>query len=90
MTLTGPGGAGKTRLALQAAADLLEEFPDGVFFVELAPLTDPALVPSTIAGARGAGGGRAPVLEALTAFLRDRQLLLLLDNFEHLLPAAPW
>jgi class 3 adenylate cyclase len=89
VTLTGPGGVGKTRLALQAAADLLELFPDGAFFVELAPLSDPALVPSTVASAVGVReeGGR-PVVEVLTAFLRDRQLLLALDNFEHLLPAA--
>jgi predicted ATPase/class 3 adenylate cyclase len=90
VTLTGPGGVGKTRLALQAAADLLELFPDGAFFVELAPLTDPALVTSTVTSALGVReeGGR-PVFEVLTAFLRDRQLLLALDNFEHLLPAAP-
>ena len=90
VTLTGPGGVGKTRLALQAAADALEAFPDGAFVVELAPLTDPALVPSTLASALGVReeGGR-PVIEMLTAFLRDRQLVLHLDNFEHLLPAAP-
>jgi predicted ATPase len=90
VTLTGPGGVGKTRLALQAAADLLGVFPDGAFFVELAPLADPALVPSTVTSALGVReeGGR-PVVEVLTAFLRDRQLLLALDNFEHLLPAAP-
>jgi predicted ATPase/class 3 adenylate cyclase len=90
VTLTGPGGVGKTRLALQAAADLLELFPDGVFLVELAPLTSPALVTSTVTSALGVReeGGR-PVVEVLTAFLRDRQLLLALDNFEHLLPAAP-
>jgi class 3 adenylate cyclase len=90
VTLTGPGGVGKTRLALQTAADLLEVFTDGVFFVELAPLADPALVPSTVASTLGVRqeSGR-PVVEVLVAFLRHRQLLLLLDNFEHLLSAAP-
>ncbi|HLL49890.1 MAG TPA: adenylate/guanylate cyclase domain-containing protein, partial [Thermomicrobiales bacterium] len=90
VTLTGPGGVGKTRLALQVAADVLEVFPDGAFFVELGPLTDPALVPSTVASTLGVreDGGR-PVIEVLTGYLRDRQLLLLLDNVEHLLPAAP-
>jgi predicted ATPase/class 3 adenylate cyclase len=89
VTLTGPGGVGKTRLALQAAADLLEVFPDGAFFVELGSLADPALVPSTVAsvlGVREEGG--QPVVEALIAFLRDRQLLLSLDNFEHLTAAS--
>src|SRR5215218_9558561 len=90
VTLTGPGGVGKTRLALQAAADLLEVFADGAFFVELAPLADPLLVPSTVAGALGVREEVGqPLITTLTAFLRDRQLLLALDNFEHLLPAAP-
>ena len=90
VTLTGPGGVGKTRLALQAAADLLEVFADGAFFVELAPLADPLLVPSTVAGALGVREEVGqPLIATLTAFLRDRQLLLALDNFEHLLPAAP-
>jgi len=89
VTLAGPGGVGKTRLALQAAADWLEVFPDGAFFVDLAPLADPALVPSTVASALGVReeGGQS-VVEVLVAFLHDRQLLLLLDNFEHLLAAA--
>jgi predicted ATPase/class 3 adenylate cyclase len=89
VTLTGPGGVGKTRLGLQAVADLLDAFPDGAFFVELAPLTDPALVPSTVArvlGVRVEVG--EPVVGLLEDFLRDRRLLLLLDNVEHLLPAA--
>ncbi|HEX5963513.1 MAG TPA: tetratricopeptide repeat protein [Gemmatimonadales bacterium] len=90
VTLTGPAGVGKTRLALQAAADLLEVFPDGAFFVELAPLADPALVPSTVASALGVREEVGqPLIKTLTAFLRDRQVLLALDNFEHLLPAAP-
>jgi hypothetical protein len=69
LTLTGTGGVGKTRLALQVAADLLADFPDGVFFVSLAPIKE---------------SGARPLLDLLTAFLRDRRLLLLLDNFEQL------
>src|SRR5207248_2519972 len=90
VTLTGPGGCGKTRLSLHVAADLIDEFPGGVFFVDLAPITDPALVGSAVAhilGVRRSGG--APVLESLKEALRDKQILLLLDNFEHLLEAAP-
>ena len=81
VTVTGPGGTGKTRLALQVAADLVGAFPDGVFWVALAPLTDPALVATEIAQAIGAP-------DDLAGFLRGRELLLLLDNFEHLLDAA--
>jgi predicted ATPase/class 3 adenylate cyclase len=90
LTLTGPGGTGKTRLALQAAAELLDDFADGAFFVPLATLTDPALVPSAVAAALGIReeGGR-PVAEAVRDGLKDKQLLLLLDNCEHLLDAAP-
>jgi non-specific serine/threonine protein kinase len=90
VTLTGPGGTGKTRLALQVAADLLEAFPDGVWFVELAALTDPALVPAMLAqvlGIKEESG--ASILETLKRWLADRHLLLVLDNFEHLLAAAP-
>jgi predicted ATPase/class 3 adenylate cyclase len=85
-TLTGPGGTGKTRLALQSAADLVDEFPGGVFFVELAPIADPGLVVPAIAQAVGineAGG------QSLPGYLADRTLLLLLDNFEQVLGAAP-
>ena len=90
VTLTGPGGTGKTRLALQVAAELLDDFADGVWFVELAPLTDPALVPPTIAqtlGVQGAPGQPAPG-DACRATLREKQLLLVLDNFEQVLAAA--
>jgi len=89
LTLTGPGGTGKTRLSLQVAADSIERFADGVFFVSLAPIADPALVPSTIAqvlGVREMGG--QSVLEGLKEYLREKQLLLVLDNFEQILEAA--
>jgi len=83
LTLTGPGGTGKTRLGLQVAAELSESFRDGVFFVNLAPITDPALVVPTIAQTvevkESAG---QPLLDMLTTFLREKQVLLLLDNFE--------
>jgi len=90
LTLTGPGGTGKTRLALQVAADLLDAFPDGVFFVALASVTDPALVPSAIAQALDVreAAGRS-ILESLREFLRPRRLLLVLDNFEQVVEAAP-
>src|SRR5215208_6629170 len=90
LTLTGPGGTGKTRLALQAAADLLDEFEDGVFFVALAALTDPTLVVSSIARALGVReSGDRPLIEGVKDYLRDKRVLLLLDNFEQLLGAAP-
>jgi class 3 adenylate cyclase len=89
VTLTGPGGTGKTRLGLQVAADLSELFSSGVFFVNLAPISDPALVVPTIAEtlAIREGSGRA-LLSRLTEFLRQRQILLLLDNFEQVVSAA--
>ena len=89
VTLTGPGGTGKTRLGLQVAADLLDDFEHGVFLVELAPISDPALVPSTIAQALGVRDvGSRPIVDALKEYLRARSVLLLLDNFEQVLPAA--
>jgi hypothetical protein len=90
LTLVGPGGTGKTRLSLQLAADVSDRFVDGVFFVALAPISDPHLVPSTVAQALGVrdGGGR-PVLDSLKEYLREKQVLLLLDNFEQILAAAP-
>ncbi len=90
LTLTGPGGVGKTRLGLQAASNLLPDFPDGVYFVSLAPITDPVVVVSTIIRALGlkeTGGG--PALEQLKGYLRDRWMLLVLDNFEQVVEAAP-
>jgi predicted ATPase/class 3 adenylate cyclase len=90
LTLTGPGGAGKTRLALQAAANLLDEFPDGAFLVELAPIADAGSVLPAVAHALGMKerAGR-PLPEAVREFLQQRELLLVLDNFEHLGEAAP-
>jgi predicted ATPase/DNA-binding NarL/FixJ family response regulator len=90
ITLTGSGGIGKTRLALQVAANLLDHFVDGVYFVSLAPIRDPDLVCAAIAQTLGVreGAGRA-VQESLQEYLRDKQLLLVLDNFEQVLAAAP-
>ena len=90
VTLTGPGGAGKTRLGLQIAAALLDQFEDGVYLVLLAPISDPGLVPATIARALGLReAADRPIADVLTDHLRERQVLLLLDNFEQILPAAP-
>src|SRR5918994_610705 len=90
LTLTGPGGIGKTRLGLQVAAELLDEFEDGVFFVALAPITDPSLVASAIAEPLGVvEAGDEPLEEGLKGYLRGKELLLLLDNFEQVLGAAP-
>ncbi len=82
VTITGPGGTGKTRFALQVAAELVGRFADGVFWVPLAGLADPDVVPAEIARTIGAR-------EDLAGSLRGKELLLLVDNFEHLLDAAP-
>jgi len=89
LTLTGPGGVGKTRLALEVARQILDQFEDRVFFVALAPTGDPTLVPSAIAQAlRVKQGAGQSVAEALEQYLRERQLLLVLDNFERLIEAG--
>ncbi|MFE5818010.1 ATP-binding protein [Streptomyces sp. NPDC056479] len=89
VTLTGPGGVGKTRLAARLAAGVRRTFPDGVRFVHLSGLEDPALVPLAAADALDLHDHTAqPPLQALVERLRDRRLLLLLDNCEHLLPAC--
>ena len=90
LTLTGTGGVGKTRLAIQAAWDAADLFPDGVVFVALAPLMNPGLVVPTVARSLGVreAEGQTP-REALRTHLRDKRLLLMLDNFEHLLEAGP-
>jgi len=89
LTLVGPGGCGKTRLALQVAADLLEEFPDGVWLVELALLSDPALIPQAVASALDVREepGR-PLMQTLVDHIKTKHLLLILDNCEHVLTAC--
>ncbi len=90
VTLTGTGGVGKTRLSLQVAVDLLTDFADGVCFVSLAPISNPELVIPTISQTLGLKeNGDQLLLDPLKASLRDKQLLLLLDNFEQVLKAAP-
>jgi predicted ATPase/transcriptional regulator with XRE-family HTH domain len=90
VTLTGPAGTGKTRLGLSLAAEVMEYFPDGMHFVALDAITSPDLVPAAIAQVleiRDIGG--RPALDSLNAYLRSRRLLLVLDNFEQILSAAP-
>ena len=89
LTLTGPGGTGKTRLSLQLAAEAAASFPDGAFWVALAPISDPEIVPSTIAHSLGVqvSGNELPI-DRVTEHVRDKTLLLVLDNFEQILPAA--
>lgn len=90
LTLTGPGGTGKTRLSLEVATEAAKTFDDGAHFVPLAPLSDPDLVLPTVAGTLGVreASGR-PIRDGLVEHLRNRSLLLVLDNFEQVMPAAP-
>jgi len=89
MTLTGPGGIGKTRLSLQVAAETFDQFPDGVYFVPLSAVRDPDVIPSVIAQSLSLGltGNKMP-LDAVKEHLLDRKVLLVMDNFEQLLPDA--
>ncbi len=90
VTLTGPGGVGKTRLGLQVAADLLDDFADGVCFVPLAPVSNVELVVPSIAQTLGIKeSGERPLQDLLQIYLQDKQILLVLDNFEQVLTAAP-
>jgi predicted ATPase len=90
LTLTGPGGTGKTRLALQASAELIDRFTDGVFFVDLASARDPDAVVAAIARTVGLRETNdQPLLDTLKDHLRERSMLLLLDNFEQVTVAAP-
>lgn len=89
VTLTGPGGVGKTRLALQVAVDFAPRCADGVVFVSLAAIADPALVAPALAAALAILEGDESLVVRLQAALRDRELLAILDNFEHVLAAAP-
>jgi len=91
LTLTGSPGIGKTRLALQVATELIPDFADGVYFVPLAPIREPDLVASTIAQVLGLReSGHQSFLNLLKVFLQDKHLLLLLDNFEQIVTAAPF
>jgi predicted ATPase/DNA-binding XRE family transcriptional regulator len=90
LTLTGPGGVGKSRLALRIAEEVAPHFSDGAVFVSLASLADPGLVPATIAGALGVmERGEQSILDAVLECLRPKRVLMVLDNFEHLLDGAP-
>jgi predicted ATPase/class 3 adenylate cyclase len=90
LTLTGPGGTGKTRLSIQVAGEVLEDFEDGAFFAALAPLTDPGLVVPTIAKALGLREeAHRPTIDTVGEYLEEKNLLLVMDNFEQVLEAAP-
>ena len=90
LTLTGPGGTGKTRLSIEVAGELSEAFPDGIYWVPLAAITDTTLVAPAIALSLGLQDvGSRPVTEVIAEHLREKVALLVIDNFEQLLPAAP-
>jgi len=89
VTLTGSGGVGKTRLAIQVIADILDSFPDGIWFLDLAPLGDPTLVPNTLANVLGLReSGELPITELLINYFDSRTSLVILDNCEHLIESC--
>jgi predicted ATPase/class 3 adenylate cyclase len=89
MTFIGPGGTGKTRLSLQLAGEQLDKFADGVWFIELAPLTDPAYISTTLATTLGLREVEdIPILHIVIDYLRSKELLIILDNCEHLIEAC--
>lgn len=91
LTLTGTGGAGKTRLALQIAWTAREDYADGAAFVSLAAVSDPSLIPASVAAALGIGvSGTTSAETAVADFIGDREMLVVLDNLEHILPGAPF
>ena len=86
VTLLGPGGTGKTRLSIQVGADLIDDFPNGVFLIELAPVSDPGWIPETILNSLKIKEEKGKsTTETLTDFLKDKEMLLLIDNCEHLI-----
>src|SRR6266571_4072911 len=90
LTLTGSGGVGKTRLAVQVATSLANDFVDGIYFIPLAPISDPDLILPTIAQQLSIKELQGiPLLDLVKLFLQDKRLLLLLDNFEQIVAAAP-
>jgi predicted ATPase/DNA-binding XRE family transcriptional regulator len=91
VTLTGSGGVGKTRLAIQIVAEVLDMFPDGIWFLDLAPLSDPELVPNTLAnclGLRESGDPKLSITDLLISYLRSRTILVIFDNCEHLIESC--
>src|SRR5688572_8392314 len=89
LTLIGPGGTGKTRLSIQVASEMLDQYSDGAWFVELAPILDPGLVPRTTAIAIGLREEpQRPLIDMLCDYLREKKLLIILDNCEHLVDAC--
>lgn len=89
LTLMGTGGSGKSRLSLHVAADLIDDFDNGVWFIELAPITNPTLVPQVVASVLGVHEeSKQPLMDTLTHYLRDKCVLLVLDNCEHLIDAC--